>query len=162
MSASPSGSVSRDIVVGTVMCLFGLVAAVASWRIGETAWGAESARLFPLTISLAIAILGIRQVVEGRRPGAPRLDFGPEASAVIGLTLIAVLYLLAIGTVGYLLATGAAAAATLRLFGVRSWLGLIAAAIICPVLYYFVFFVLLEVYPPHGSWFDLLDYLPAA
>ena len=45
----------------------------------------------------------------------------------------------------------------LLLFGMRNPMGLLVAAIVCPAVYHAIFFIGLNVYPPYGEWFDLLD-----
>jgi hypothetical protein len=40
------------------------------------------------------------------------------------------------------------------LFGVRSRLGLLFAAIIGPLVYYLIFFKALKVFPPYAPWLD--------
>ena len=56
-----------------------------------------------------------------------------------------------------MIATAVAAPLALWIFGVRSVVGLSAAAALCPAVYHMVFFELLGVFPPLGRWFDLLD-----
>ena len=150
---------SRDSAVGAAICAFGMAALAASFGVGSTSWGGESARLFPMVMSLAIAAMGGQLAFNGLRRAPPVARPGREVSDAARLLLLGLLYVLAIGKVGYLVATAFAAPAALAIFGVRSVAGLIAAAVLCPVAYHLVFFVALGVFPPYGSWFDLLDVL---
>ena len=140
-------------VVGVALILVGIGATVASLGISLDQYGRWGARFFPLAGSLALVILGAAELRKTR--GAP-LD-RRHWFAIGALLLLSLSYVWTISAVGYLIATAIAAPLALLIFGVRSVLGLCAAAVLCPAIYHLIFFDLLGVFPPLGRWFDLLD-----
>jgi putative tricarboxylic transport membrane protein len=148
---------SGETLSGGFILLFGAAATVLSYNTGSVAWGGESARLFPLAISITITVMGGFLVFASLRRSESILDFGTEAKGVLALALLGVFYVFALGKLGYLLATGLTAPVALFLFGVRSPLGLALSVALCPLIYHLIFFVGLGVFPPNGAWFDLLD-----
>ncbi|WP_315898805.1 tripartite tricarboxylate transporter TctB family protein [Tateyamaria omphalii] len=140
-------------MVGLALILIGIGATITSLGISLDQYGRWGARLFPLAGSLALIVLGM---LELRRSEGPRLD-RKHWPAVAGLLFLSMAYVWAISVVGYLIATALAAPLALWIFGVRSVIGLSAAAVLCPGVYHLVFFELLGVFPPLGRWFDLLD-----
>lgn len=114
-------------------------------------------RVFPMAASAFIVALGALQITTAA-PNPSRDEQGTASVWVIpALVAISVGYVIALNHVGYILATAFAAPLALLLFGVRNKMGLIAAAALCPLIYHFVFFEILGVFPPYGLWFDLLD-----
>lgn len=151
------GPIGGDRLVGGILLMVGGVASYLSWHVGATPWGGESARLFPLIISLAIAAMSLLLLVQSFGPVREALSLGKETRDVVFLSLIGIAYIALISKVGYLLATGLCAPLGFWIFGVRSWMGLILAALLCPLAYHLIFFVALGIFPPYGEWFDLLD-----
>ncbi|MEL7214259.1 MAG: tripartite tricarboxylate transporter TctB family protein [Pseudomonadota bacterium] len=137
------------------LILIGIGATVTSMGIALDQYGRWGARIFPLAGSLALIVLG---VVELRKAAVPRLD-RRHWPAIGALLLLSVGYIWTISAVGYLIATAVAAPLALWIFGVRNAPGLAAAAVLSPAIYHLMFFKLLGVFPPLGSWFDLLDVL---
>ena len=70
--------------------------------------------------------------------------------------MVAVLYQQSLRCFGYVLPTAIAAPLVLFMFGVRSRIGLSLSVVLCPLVFYLVFFVALGVFPPYGEVFDLM------
>lgn len=149
------GSSPAPRVVGMALILIGIGATATAMSISLDQYGRWGARYFPLAGSLALIALGVAEL---RSAPGPRLD-RHHWPAIAALLTLAVAYVWAISAVGYLVATALAAPIALWIFGVRSAIGLAAAAVLCPAIYHLVFFELLGVFPPLGHWFDLLDVL---
>lgn len=143
------------------MALFGLAAIVASLGINPDPDGGWGARIFPLVGSAALLILGIVECAKGLASPPPAVSTTDEDSNGMGrifaLLILCFAYVWLIGKFGYLISTGLAAVGALMVFGVRNPIGLLVAAIVCPLVYHFIFFVLLGVFPPYGEWFEPLD-----
>ena len=140
--------------VGVALILIGIVATVTSLNIGLDQYGRWGARFFPLGGSLALVLLGLVELRGART--APATGW-PSFPAIAVLLVLSLVYVWSISAFGYLLSTALAAPLALYLFGVRNRVGLCVAAVLCPALYYGIFFGLLGVFPPLGRWFDLLD-----
>lgn len=145
------------VTVGGVLTVFGVAAVVASFQINPDPDGSAGARIFPLVGSVSILVLGVLELTNGLRGRSGPLEMGRKAGPVFALLLLSLLYVWLIGRFGYLIATGVTAAAALWMFGIRSPIGLVIAAVLCPAAYHLIFFELLGVFPPYGEWFDLLD-----
>lgn len=141
-----------DLLTGCTILLFGAAAFGMSFTIGNVTWGGESSRLFPMIVSFALMCFGISLVLTGVRKPANAIALSPEIWRVIGLALLGILYIAAIGRLGYIISTGIAAPVALWIFGVRSRLGLALSALLCPLIYHLIFFVALNVYPPYAPW----------
>lgn len=148
-----------DLLTGSTVLLFGAAAFGMSFTIGNVTWGGESSRLFPMIVSFALMCFGARLVLTGVRGPASPIELSPEIWRVIGLALLGILYVAAIGRIGYIISTGIAAPVALWIFGVRSRAGLAVAALLCPLIYHLVFFVALNVYPPYPSWLTNVPWL---
>lgn len=145
-------------VIGALLASFGLAALVASLGINPDPDGGWGARIFPLVGSGALLALGVLECAKGfNSPEPPRREEANPLPNIVSLLLLSLGYVWLIGKIGYLLSTGFAAVLALIIFGVRSPIGLLIAAIVCPAIYHLIFFVLLGVFPPYGEWFDLLD-----
>lgn len=143
-----------DLLTGSTVFLFGAAAFGMSFTIGNVTWGGESSRLFPLIVSFALMCFGARLVLTGVRKPSRAIELSPEVWRVIGLALLGILYIAAIGKIGYIISTGIAAPVALWIFGVRSRMGLALSAVLCPLVYHLIFFVALNVYPPYATWLD--------
>lgn len=141
-------------VVGVALILIGMGATLTSMGIALDPYGRWGARLFPLAGSVALILLGAAELRQAPGTGAVERRHLP---AIAALLVLSVGYVWAISAVGYLIATAVAAPAALWVFGVRRPLGLLTAAVLCPVAYHLVFFELLGVFPPLGRYVDLLD-----
>ena len=150
---------NRAVLVGGAVCLIGLGAVYGALQIPRGAEGGiGGARIFPYLASGAILIFGALEFHKGiRGTDKTRFALTKVPFEITSLLALAIAYVLLITKLGYLIATGLVVPAALLLFGVRNPLGLLAAMVICPVVYQLIFFELLGVFPPFGEWFDLLD-----
>ena len=144
---------------GGVLLGFGVLMFGMSIQIPPTSEGGTGARVFPVIATLYIALLGALEILRGLGGDTRPLIISDHGASVLGLLALALVYVMAITQLGYLIATGVAAPFAMFLFGIRRPLGLLLAAILCPVIFHLIFFVGLGVYPPYGNWFDLLDVL---
>lgn len=149
----PAGSSPAPRAVGVALILIGIGAAITALGISLDQYGRWGARYFPLAGAVALIALGAAEL---RAASGPQLD-RRHWPAIAGLLGLSVVYVWSISAFGYLLSTAIAAPLALWIFGVRSVMGLTAAAVLCPALYHLVFFEMLGVFPPLGRWFDVLD-----
>lgn len=152
---------AADRWIGMGLAVLGLAAIGASMSIPIDSDGSWGARIFPLFAAVALIIIGVIEALKTRpvRIQAEQAEsfLKVQIPQILTLLLLALVYFWLIGKFGYLISTGIAAVLALMLFGVRNPIGLAAAAVLCPLVYHLLFFVLLGVYPPFGEWFDLLD-----
>ncbi len=145
---------SREALVGLAMIVIGLGFLAAAFRIEILSEGIAP-RVFPMAGAVLIAILGGIQIAgasaDSKPPGSGK---GPH---ILGLLTLSFAYVIAITHLGYLVSTAVAAPVVLWLFGIRSKPALALSVILCPAIYHLIFFEGLDVFPPYGSWFDLLD-----
>lgn len=149
-------------IIGLGLTGLGLAAVVASFGINLDHDGGWGARIFPLVGSSTLVVLGVLEMLKGQamQPVPTNTQETSEANPlarIITLLILSFAYLWLIGKIGYLISTGLAAVAALMVFGIRNPLGLTLAAILCPLVYHLIFFVLLGVFPPYGEWFEPLD-----
>lgn len=152
-----------DTAVGAGLVAIGGLAALGGFAIAPDYDGSTTARIFPLLTALALAVTGGLMLRPGTRTAPRALPGSGEAGerqaslrgpfAILGVT---VGYLWLIGKIGYLLSTALAAPAALWFFGVRAPLGLLASAVLCPLVYHLIFFEALGTFPPYGAWVDPL------
>ena len=144
-----------EALLGLAITALGLALLAASFTI-EVLSAGIAPRVFPMAASALIVLLGALQVQSALHSDEERITLR-DLPHLIALLLLSVGYVWSITHFGYLISTGIAAPIALWLFGVRSKLGLAVSVILCPALYHLVFFVGLDVFPPYGEWFDLLD-----
>ena len=167
-SATPARRSSRGL--GLSLVALGFAAGAAALTIGGWGEGAWGPRTVPLLAAATLALAGVAVALAPSTVEPPRAVEGvvapssspkDEGEARVALLLgLAVLYVLAIDRVGYIAATALASPVVFRLFGARRPLTLVLAAIVLPLALHVAFFRLLGVFPPLGSWFDLLDHVP--
>ncbi|MEO9629447.1 MAG: tripartite tricarboxylate transporter TctB family protein [Paracoccaceae bacterium] len=153
------GRLNSSIIVGTGLALFGLLAGWFSLQIPAEADGRIGARIFPYMGAGALFLLGGLELCGGMRKSGGRQALTDHPMSILSLLALAILYVWLITKLGYLIGTGLIAPLVMWLFGIRNPFALLAAAILCPGLYHYIFFELLGVFPPYGEWFDLLDVL---
>ena len=157
------GKINGDALVGVALLMIGAIGVWATFQISANVDGGSTARLFPFAGSLALLGFGLIELAKARPLFKDtRLGLGKDVFQVLLMVVLSLLYVWMIARFGYLLSTSAAAVAALMVFGIRKPLGLVVAAILCPIVYHVIFFELLGVFPPFGLWFDLLDWLPGA
>lgn len=151
---------NTNTVIGGLMAMFGLAAVAASLAINPDPDGGWGARIFPLVGSGALLLLGVLECVKGlKTPASLSPDAGEPSplGRIFSLLLLSFAYVWLIGKFGYLISTSIVSVLALMIFGVRNPIGLAIAAVVCPLVYHLIFFVMLGVFPPYGEWFDLLD-----
>ncbi len=144
----------RHGLTGPILALIGALALVASLRIDPDPDGGQGARVFPLISAVVLMILGTLETLTASRTAAVRPG---RQLRVLLLLALALAYVFGIGLIGYLAATAIAAPLAILLFGRGHPLELLAACLLCPIVYHLLFFVGLGVFPPDGAWFDLQD-----
>lgn len=151
-------------LVAVVLMALGLIMLLASFQINLDPDGGQGARIFPFLASTALLILGclelktaLSKTVEGESSvfSSKRIK-QMLLSPILWMSVLAFAYLWGIGRFGYLLSTAFVAPIALWTFGVRNYIGLLVGALLCPLIYHVLFFVVLDVFPPTGEWFDLL------
>ncbi|MDB6179509.1 tripartite tricarboxylate transporter TctB family protein [Paracoccus sp. Z330] len=159
MTDDGKGLMTRDFVSGLAMVIIGALVLKIAMEIEITEQGGIGPRVFPVAGGGAILMLGVIQTLHAIRTPLAESDLPRwrHMMPVLLLCALAIGYLFAITMLGYLIGTAISAPLALLLFGVRSPLALLAAAVLCPAIYHLVFFVGLGVFPPYGAWFDLLD-----
>jgi hypothetical protein len=151
-----------DIGIGIALALIGFAIFTMSFSLGSQQWGAESARIFPQVVSAVIFLLSLQLIREGWHSVNFRPVFNAMSGHVFWLFLTATIYIALIEKIGYVLATAVIAPAAFWLFGERSPKFLLVSSILCPVAMHLIFFVGLEIYPPVGEYFDLIEFFQAA
>lgn len=143
-----------DTAIGAGLIALGGLAAVGAFAIAPDYDGSTTARIFPLMTAAAIAVMGA--LLLRARPAGQDAGEAGGSWAPWQMLAVAFGYLMLMTKVGYLVSTALAAPAALWVFGVRSPVGLLAAALLCPLAYHLLFFVLLGTFPPYGDWVDPL------
>ena len=166
---------SHGRATGLALAALGLAACLGALAIGE-GWGAESwgPRTVPLLAGAALLAAGLADAASGAAPGAAseaasgaRAPVDRDAASdgnprlVWALLGTFVLYALLMARTGYVVSTAAASVAAFALFGARRPAVLVAVGVLCPLGLHLVFFSLLGAFPPRGTWFDVLDWLPS-
>ena len=134
------------------MALVGLVAVALGSQLREgTATGGPGARFLPVLLGLIVAVLGVGIAL---RPGIS--EGGADASAPGGTGRVAwtlgaiVVYVLALGHLGFLLATPPFLAVLFVAYGERRWPVVLAVALGATGATYALFGVWLKVPLPRG------------
>ena len=153
---------------GAALAAIGLFGAWGAWLVPSAPEGETWAGMLPMLTSMAILAGGITVGVQGWRAAAESQANSDAASesesdktdesraAASGLIKVLLLFLLALAYyqavvwAGYVLPTAVAASCVFAIFGFRKPMPLIAAAVLCPLCFYLLFFVALGAYPPQG------------
>ena len=153
---------------GAALAAIGLFGAWGAWLVPSAPEGETWAGMLPMLTSMAILAGGITVGVQGWRAAAESQADSDAASesesgktdesraAASGLIKVLLLFLLALAYyqavvwAGYVLPTAVAASCVFAIFGFRKPMPLIAAAVLCPLCFYLLFFVALGAYPPQG------------
>ena len=152
--------INQSTLTYLALLVLGICAAVASLEIPRDPDGSLGARVFPIMSSVTLVILGIVGFLSTfKEPVNEEIEKSPDKSftKVTAVLVLSLFYVLIISKFGYLVATALISPLILLLFGIRNPVGLLVAAIVCPAVYHAIFFIGLNVYPPYGEWFDLLD-----
>ena len=175
-------AVNESSVVGALLIATGAFVIHQAFQIPVTRVGGWGPRAFPVLAAGGVILAGALVLWSSLRAGGapgpasagvavtepgPEPEPGPSqpepergaALSVLALIALGAAYVWALDKIGYLVATALVTPVAFWIFGVRRPLGLLAAAVICPLAYQVIFFELLRVFPPRGEWFDLLDWL---
>ena len=128
---------------------------------GET-WAGVLPMGAALALTLTGALLawsGFKHKTAGNGEASASPASGRSFKTVLGLIIIALLYQQAIGLLGYEVSTAIAGPVVLLLFGVRNKAGILLSIILFPLAFHLVFFTLLGVFPPIGSYWDLMEFI---
>lgn len=143
-----------DTAIGAGLIALGVLAGLGAFAIAPDYDGSLTARIFPLMTAVAITLLGALML--RARPMAPEGDAQATGRAPWQMLAVTLAYLWLMTKFGYLASTALAGPAALWVFGLRNPAGLLAAAILCPLIYHVIFFELLGTFPPYGAWADPL------
>ncbi|MTI02658.1 tripartite tricarboxylate transporter TctB family protein [Roseibium sp. RKSG952] len=152
----------RAYVEGLVLATLSLVAVWGAWQVPAASPGDTWAGIVPFAASVALLFLSILLILGASRQTAGIAPVSTDKGAafqVIALFVIALIYQQSFRWFGYLLPTAIVAPVVFYMFGVRSWTGLVSSAVLCPLIFHIIFFVLLGVFPPYGEVFDLLSWI---
>jgi putative tricarboxylic transport membrane protein len=162
-SDQPRRSYLGPRLIAVALLAFGLFALYASFQIRQAGgYAPVGPRFFPLFVAAGLLALGALLLL--RATALPDEQLGTQAAAeeasthwpTVGLTAAALLiYALALGTLGYLLATSIFFPAVARILGSRRLMRDIIAGLVLSVAIYFGFTRLLGVRLPAG----LLDFI---
>jgi len=164
-------ALNQNSVAGAVLIAAGAFVVYQAFQIPATRVAGWGPRAFPVLAAIAVVLAGAVVLWSGLRgaadarsepaaPGPTLPDAGGSAlTSVLGLILVASGYIWLLDKIGYLLATALATPFAFWLYGVRRPVSLIAATILCPIIYQIVFIELMRVFPPRGEWIDLVDLL---
>ena len=153
----------KKLVEGSVIIIVGLLAVWGAYQIPPAYSETETwAGLVPMFVACSLVLIGVLMTISGFRITAndsqtSRQTISRTDLDVILLVVLALVYHQAIVKFGYLIPTAITAPIVLVLFGIRSPVGLIVSAILCPIVFHLIFFKLLGVFPPYGEIFDVLD-----
>ncbi|MCT4608392.1 MAG: tripartite tricarboxylate transporter TctB family protein [Pelagimonas sp.] len=149
----------RAYAEGLVLAAVSLVAIWGAWQVPAASPGDTWPGIVPLAASIALlGLSGLLIVGAARQTGEVAADSGASFQIIV-LFIVALIYQQSIRWFGYQLPTAIVAPIVLYIFGVRSWIGLAVSVVICPLVFHFIFFVLLGVFPPYGEVFDLLSWI---
>lgn len=153
------------VLEGLFIALVGAGGAWGALSIPAAEPGETWSGVVPMGVSVVLALAGLGIAAGGVRvatAGEAALVRPPRAAwEVMGLFVLALAYWQAIPLFGYLLPTAAVAPVALAAFGVRSPIGLLLAAVLCPLVFHLIFFEGLGAFPPRGEVFDLLEAITA-
>ena len=156
----------RRILESSVLILLSAAALWGAWQVPSATPGETWAGIVPFGAALGLlAVSGLNLVGAGAgaatrqaaESSAPAAEPSSATLQVIALFLLALIYQQSLQWFGYLLPTAFVAPVALYAFGVRNWIGLALAVVLCPLAFHIIFFELLGVFPPFGEVFDLLD-----
>ncbi|PHS04476.1 MAG: hypothetical protein COA78_16575 [Blastopirellula sp.] len=159
----------QAVITGLVLTLLGIGATISALLIERDYSGGFGPKLFPLIAAISLLVMGLLELFGSLRISQHSEASAPEQEAeqidkgaltrILGLLVLAIIYIWLISKIGYLLSTGITTFFVMLLFGVRNPLVLLITVILCPIAYHAIFFWGLGVYPPYSEWFDLATFL---
>ncbi len=156
------GLITKHTGEGLVILLIGIFAVWGASLVPPPPEGETWAGVLPMGVAIALSVTGALMAWTGymtQTDGDQKAYLDRTMFGTLKLTLLAILYYVAILKFGYELPTAFVGFTALWSFGIRSKMGLMLSLLLYPFLFHLVFFKLLGVFPPYGEIFDLLDYL---
>ena len=151
----------RGVTEGLCLIVIAVFAIVGALQVPTASPGDTWAGIVPMGAALALLCIAVWMTVGSFRKQAAAGEAIATESAgalpVIALFVVALIYQQSLRWFGYVLPTAIAAPVVLTLFGVRSGVGLAISVVLCPLIFYLIFFVALGVFPPYGEVFDLMQ-----
>jgi putative tricarboxylic transport membrane protein len=146
--SSQSYARRQNVAAAAVPLVIGAVAAVASWRLGLGSLAEPGPGLWPLTVSVAMVVLGAVLVVQSR-PTGDEERFGREA-VIVGVAVVSLVgYALLFERVGFEIPTLALLVLWLKMLGRESWWATVAVSLVATAAVYLLFITALGVSLPH-------------
>lgn len=144
---------------GVFVFLAGTFGVWGAWQVPPPSPDDTWAGVAPMAFSCLLMLCGVVMIAGGGFRLRLSSLFAPSSAVVevFALAVLAFVYYGGLVLFGYVLPTLVVAPAVFAAFGMRGFGKLLAAAIVCPLLLYLLFFVVLGVYPPRGEWFDMMD-----
>lgn len=155
----------KIILEGLAITVIGIIAIWGALMVPDAMVGEIWAGTVPMVIACALTGGGVLLLAQNIKhiiySGELKLNWMPDTPSlqIMAMVVLAVCYHQGMVYFGYLLPTAIVAPIALWAFGVRHKVGLMIAAILCPAIFYLLFFQLLGVFPPLGEIFDLSDWL---
>ena len=135
------------LICVAILAIFG---AVSIPQTSSDSWAGS----IPLGAGIILFVLSVLLLVK-KTP--PKISKKSKHRLIMGVFGLSVLYYQLIVWFGYILPTAFMSPVMLYIFGVRNTAGLVGSSILCPIIFYVIFFVVLGVYPPYGTVFDILS-----
>lgn len=149
----------RSVFIGMVILLVGMAVLVGSVHIDPVIQDEAGARIFPFMASVLLVLSGSALIL---------VEFNKTENEAISCRqylrvhyrimlsfLIAVLYLIELYAFGYIVATTITTPMVFTLFGIRNRFHLLLVSVLCPSLYYLLFFEAFDTLPINGEYFDI-------
>ncbi|MGC3939930.1 tripartite tricarboxylate transporter TctB family protein [Roseobacter sp. EG26] len=153
----------QNMAEGIGLAILALLAIWGAWQVPGASPGDTWAGIVPFAASLALLVLSGLMIATATRANATGPNDHSQSESgtldILVLFAVALIYQQSFRWFGYVLPTAIVAPVVMYIFGVRSWVGLAASVVVCPLVFHILFFVLLGVFPPYGEVFDLLDWL---
>lgn len=154
-SRTPRQWARADVAGGALLLALAALGWIAGRGLPLGAFSAPGAGFFPRILTLLLALLSLTLLIRGlARPGAPFTEPWRDRSTRRRLLLMTgalVFYVVAVGTLGYLVTTAALFVVMVRGVGGRGWLQALIAAALGSAGSWYVFGRLLRVNLPAGT-----------
>ncbi|MFF5989005.1 tripartite tricarboxylate transporter TctB family protein [Prauserella flavalba] len=146
----PSAAYARrqNVIAAAVLCALGVGAAILSWQLGIGDLADPGPGLWPLVVSVAMAVIAAVLVVRSAPTGEEE-RFGRE-SLIVVIGVVSLLgYVLLFEQVGFEIPTVALLVLWLKLLGRESWRMTVIVSVVATAAIYLLFITGLEVSLPH-------------
>jgi putative tricarboxylic transport membrane protein len=148
--ARPGAAYARrqNIIAAGVPLVIGIVAAVMSWQLGVGTLADPGPGLWPLVVSVVMAIIAAVLVLQSRPTGAEE-KFTREALIVVVAVVSLLGYALLFERIGFEIPTVALLVLWLKVLGRETWRATIAVSLVSTTAIYLLFITGLGVSLPH-------------